>query len=76
MQPTKPNASGTKRIKREFNQLAQQLGSKARIGGTSKKPIMQEHIGDCGGFETVVKVDGCRFTALIKNFPELIKFIE
>jgi hypothetical protein len=37
---------------------------------------MQEHIGDCGGFETVVKVDGYRFTALIKNFPELIKFIE
>ena len=76
MQPTKPNASETKRIKREFNQLAQQIRSRARIGGTSKKPIMQEHIGDCGGFETVVKVDGYRFTALIKNFPELIKFIE
>ena len=70
------NASNTKRIKTEFNDLAVELGCTARLAGNAKKIEFQEFIGtySADGYEFVVKISAERFGKLIAKYPQLNKF--
>ena len=59
-------------IKNDFNTKARTLGSRARIGGNTKKIELQEYLyTDSKGYEIIQKATIHRFSQLIENYPSL-----
>jgi hypothetical protein len=68
-----PVTSATKmKIQNDFNNLADSLGCKARIGGTARNPKLFEFRGSyTQGFEVWFPIDAYRFAQITNKYPQL-----
>lgn len=67
-----PTAKQVKEIQNQFNKKAEQLGCRARIGGTAKRPKQFKMTGYTeDGHEILYPINGEQFGQLISKYPEL-----